>query len=163
MDASDQPGPDGHPRVPLGYARRVIRHALVLVLVVFALAACGGSYQQVQLVNKTSRPIAEVFIFPTGSANHGASRGMLAPDATLSVKVKSGNVDVLAVSAKVRVNAQQSETRTATQTLELKKPVSLVFHDSDQTPSGLDQPGTIGVVFQVLPDPESPAPPPETP
>jgi hypothetical protein len=139
----------------------VIRHAIILV--VCALAACGGSYQQVQLVNKTSRPIAEVFIFPTGSANHGASRGTLAPDATMSVKVKSGNVDVLAVSTKVRVNETQSETRTATQTLELKKPVSLVFHDSNETPPGLDQPGTIGVVFQITPEPEAPAPPAETP
>ncbi len=130
----------------------MIRHSLVLVLCV--VAACGASYQQVQLVNRTSRPIASVFIFPTGSANHGASRGTLAPDATLSVKVRSGNVDVLAVSAKIKVNEQQSETRTATQTLELKKPVSLVFHDSNHTPPGLDEPGTIGVVFQVTPEPE---------
>lgn len=124
-----------------------------------ALGGCGGaSYQQVQLVNKTPRPITEVYIFPTGSANHGASRGTLAPEATLAVKVKSGNVDVLAISAKVRVDATQTETRTATQTLELKKPISLVFHDSTQTPPGLDQPGTIGVVFQVTPEPEPPTP-----
>ncbi len=134
-----------------------MRHVLVLALCV--LAACGGSYQQVQLVNKTSRPIAEVFIFPTGSANHGVSRGTLAPDATMSIKVKSGNVDVLAVSTKLRVNDNETETRTATQTLELKKPVSLVFHDSNQTPPGLDQPGTIGVAFQVTPEPEAPEAP----
>jgi hypothetical protein len=114
-------------------------------------------------VNKTGRPITEVFIFATGSANHGASRGALAPDATMSVKVKAGNVDVLAVSEKLKVNDTQTETRTATQTLELKAPVSLVFHDSNQTPPGLDQPGTIGVVFQVTPEPEAPTPPPETP
>ena len=139
----------------------MIRHAIVLV--VCALAACGASYQEVKLVNKTSRPIAEVFIFATGSANHGASRGTLAPEATMSVKVKSGNVDVLAISTKIRVNDTQSETRTATQTLELKAPTLLVFHDSNQTPPGLEQPGTIGVVFQVTPEPEAPAPPPETP
>ena len=134
--------------------------AIVVVLaVVIGLAGCGASYQQVQLVNKTTRPITEVYIFPTGSARHGSSRGALAPEATLTIKVKSGNVDVLAISAKVRVDATQTETRTATQTLELKKPVSLVFHDSTQTPPGLDQPGTIGVVFQVTPEPEPPPSP----
>ncbi|CAN5896242.1 hypothetical protein BH11MYX3_BH11MYX3_33090 [soil metagenome] len=132
-----------------------------LVMLLALASGCGGaSYQQVQLVNKTPRPISEVYIFPTGSANHGASRGTLAPDASLAVKVKSGNVDVLAISAKVRVNDTETETRTATQTLELKKPVSLVFHDSTQTLPGLDQPGTIGVVFQVAPEPEGPAPAP---
>jgi len=136
----------------------VIRSAFLLVL--FAVAACGATYHQVQLVNKTSRPITEVFIFATGSANHGSSRGALAPDATLAVKVKAGNVDVLAVSEKIKVSDTQTETRTATQTLELKKPVSLVFHDSTQTPAGLDQPNTIGVAFQVTPEPPAP---PETP
>ncbi len=129
------------------------------MLFALAVVGCGGaSYQQVQLVNKTPRPITDVYIFPTGSANHGTSRGSLAPDATLAVKVKSGNVDVLAVSAKVRVNDTQTETRTASQTLELKQPVSLVFHDSTQTVPGLDQPRTIGVVFQVTPEPEPAAP-----
>jgi hypothetical protein len=129
----------------------VLRHALVILVV--ALAGCGATYQEVSLVNKTSRPITEVFIFPTGATNHGASRGTLAPDATLKVKVKTGNVDVLAVSAKIKVDAHQTETRQATQTLELKKPVSLVFHDSTETPAGLDRPDTIGVVFQVTPEP----------
>lgn len=132
-----------------------MRIALVLALAV--VAACGATYHQVQLVNKTSRPITRVYIFSTGSADHGASRGSLAPEATLAVKVKAGNVDVLAVSEKIRVSETQTETRTATQTLELKKPVSLVFHDSTQAPPGLDQPGTIGVAFQVTPEP--PAPP----
>lgn len=133
----------------------MIRSAIVLALC--AVAACGATYHQVQLVNKTARPITEVFIFATGSANHGASRGALAPDATMSVKVKAGNVDVLVVSEKLAVSDTQTETRTATQTLELKRSVSLVFHDSTQTPPGLDQPGTIGVAFQVTPEP--PAPP----
>ena len=136
----------------------MIRSAIVLALC--AVAACGATYHQVQLVNKTSRPITEVFIFATGSANHGASRGTLAPDATLTVKVKAGNVDVLAVSEKIKVNDTQTETRTATQTLELKKPVSLVFHDSNQAPPGIDQPGTIGVAFQVTPEPPEPPPAP---
>lgn len=131
---------------------------MIRSLFLFALvAACGGTSYQVTLVNKTSRPITEVFIFATGSANHGVSRGALAPDATLTVKVKAGNVDVLAISEKIKVNDTQTETRTATQTLELKRATSLVFHDSTQTPPGLDQPGTIGVVFQVSPEP------PETP
>lgn len=136
-------------------------HRLV-VLVAFALVGCSATYHQVQLVNKTPRPITEVFIFPTGSANHGTSRGALAPDATLAIRVKAGNVDVLAISAKVRVDPTHTETRSATQTLELKRPVSLVFHDSTQTPPGLGQPGTIGVAFQVTPEPEA-APTPDEP
>ncbi len=134
-----------------------------LVLALGGLAACGATYHQVQLVNKTSRPITSVYIFPTGSADHGASRGALAPDASLVVKVKAGNVDVLAVSEKIKVSETQTETRTATQTLELKKPVSLVFHDSTQTPPGLDRPDTIGVAFQVTPEPPPPPAPADTP
>jgi hypothetical protein len=123
-------------------------------VLIAALAGCGGaSLQTIQIVNKSPRPIAEVYVFPTGAGDHGASRGTVAPDATLAVKVKPGNVDVLAVSAKLRVDDKQSETRTATQTLEVKHPLSLVFYDSTQMVPGLDAPNTIGVPFQVTPEP----------
>jgi hypothetical protein len=112
----------------------------------------------VQLVNKTPRTIAQIFIFPTGSTNHGASRATLAPNGSTTVKVKAGNVDVLAVSEKIRVDETQTETRTATQTLELKGPLELVFHDSDQTPSGLDRPGTLGLTFRTPEPPKEPEP-----
>jgi len=130
-----------------------------LLIFGFALAACGApALHQVQLVNKTPRTIAEIYIFPTGSTNHGASRGSLAPNASSTVKVRAGNVDVLAVSEKIRVDDTQTETRSATQTLELKGPLELVFHDSDQTPPGLDRPGTLGLTFRAPPPPKDPEP-----
>lgn len=116
---------------------------------------------EVQIVNKSPRPITEVYVFPTGNANHGASKGTIAPEAKLVVKVKAGNVDVLAVSQRVKIDDKQSEVRTASQTLELKSPTVLVFHDSTQTVPGLDRPGTIGVEFQVPPEAEPPAPAPD--
>ena len=128
------------------------------IALVVVLAACGASTQEIQLTNKTARPITEVYIYPTGAQNHGASRGALAPEGTMKIKVKSGNVDVLAVSAKVQVSDKERETRTASQTLELTHPVSLVFHDSDQAVPGLDRPNTIGVEFQVTPEPTETAP-----
>ena len=136
------------------------RTALLLSLA-FAAGCGGAAMHEVSLINKSPRPITEVYVYPTGSSNHGASKGTLAPEGTMKLKVKAGNVDVLAVSAKVKIDDRQSETRTASQTLELKAPVSLVFHDSNQTPPGLDKQGTIGVSFQVTPEAEPPAQPEE--
>jgi hypothetical protein len=131
----------------------------LVFLALIAFSACGGpALHQVQLVNKTPRAIAEIYIFPTGAANHGASRGSLAPNASSTVNVRAGNVDVLAVSEKIRVDDTQTETRTATQTLELKGPLELVFHDSDQTPLGVERAGTIGVVFRTPTAPKEPEP-----
>ena len=133
------------------------------ILAILALgpgfAACGGpALHQVQLVNKTPRTIAEIYIFPTGATDHGASRGSLAPNASSTVKVRAGNVDVLGVSEKIRVGDTHNETRTATQTLELKGPLELVFHDSDQTPPDVQREKTIGVVFRTPPAPQEPEP-----
>ncbi len=129
------------------------------LLLAVTVAACGGApLHRVQLVNKSPRTIAEIYIFPTGAANHGASRGSLAPNASTSVQIKAGNVDVLAVSEKIRVDDTQTETRTATQTLELKGPLELVFHDSDAPPPGLDRPGTLGLTFRTPPPPVDPEP-----
>lgn len=130
-----------------------------VILAFVGLCACGGpALHQIQLVNKTPRTIAEIYIFPTGAANHGASRGSLAPNAASTVKVRAGNVDVLAVSEKIRVDDMHTETRNATQTLELKGPLELVFHDSDQTPAGVQRAGTIGVVFRTRDAPKEPEP-----
>jgi hypothetical protein len=90
------------------------------LMIAFALAACSPTYHTIKLVNRTDRPIEKIYIFPTGATDHGTSRGSLAPDASVEVKVAAGNVDVLAVSAKVRVNTKESETRTASQTVELE-------------------------------------------
>jgi hypothetical protein len=131
------------------------RAALVL------LAACGGpALHNVQLVNKTPRTIAEVYLFPAGSANHGASRGSLAPNATLAVKMKGGNVEVLAISEKVKVNQTESETKQASSTIQLVRPVSLIFHDSDQPAPAFEDKSSIGVTFRIDKQPE-PAPPAE--
>jgi hypothetical protein len=137
----------------------VNRHALLLSL---ALAGCGGAaMHDVSLINKSPRPITEIYVYPTGSSAHGASRGTLAPEASMTLKIKQGNVDVMVVSQRVKIDDRQSEVRTASQTLELKSPVSLVFHDSNQSVPGLDRPGTISVEFQVTPEPEAPAAPAE--
>lgn len=139
-----------------------MRNLLIASSLALALAGCGGAaMHEVQIVNKSPRPITEVYVFPTGNADHGPSKGTIAPEAKLVVKVKAGNVDILAVSQRVKVDDKQSEVRTASQTLELKSPTVLVFHDSTQTVPGLDKPGTIGVQFQVPPEAESPEPAPE--
>ena len=128
---------------------------------VAALAACSAPLHTVTLVNKTDRVIEEVYVYPAGASNHGTSRGQLAPNATVDYKVRAGNVDVLAVSAKVQIDDKTRERRTASQTLQLKGPVQLVFHDSDKTPPGLNAPNVFGVSFRVEKPPEPPEPPPE--
>ena len=143
-----------------------MRHATVIVSLALALEGCGGAaMHEVQLINKSPRPITEVFVFPMGASDRGPSKGTIAPEAKLVLKVKAGNVDFLAVSQRVKLDDKQSEVRTASQTLELKSPMVLVFHDSTQTVPGLDKPGTIGVQFQVPPeaDPPAPAPGPTAP
>ncbi len=131
---------------------------LRVAVLVFAVAACGGaSMQTVQLVNRTPRAIAEVYLYPAGAPEHGASRGSIAPGATMAVKVKGGNVEILAVSAKVKVDAHTRETRQASSTIELNRPLSVVFHDSEQSPPDLANKDVIGVAFHT------PPPPPETP
>jgi hypothetical protein len=134
-----------------------------LLACVVALAACSASYQPVKLVNRSPRVIEEIYVFPSGAANHGASRAKLLPGGSATVSVKSGNVDVLAVAAKERIDDTQSETKTATQTLELRGPLELVFHDSDQTPPDLTRKGTVGLTFRASTPPPAPPPPDDTP
>ena len=93
------------------------------------LVGCSASYQTITLRNRSPRAIEALYVYPVGAADHGASRGALARDATLALKVKTGNVEVLAVGAKERVDDGQSETKTASQVVELRGPVELVFHD----------------------------------
>ena len=128
--------------------------------ILFALAACGGpSTHQVTLVNQTPRTIAEVFVFSPGSSNHGSSRGSLASGASLVIKVRGGNVEFVAVSEKVKVNQTESETKQASSTIQLVKPVQLIFHDSDQPAPAFENKTQIGVTFRVSKEP----PPPEAP
>jgi hypothetical protein len=140
--------------------------ALVLALV---LVACGGAnLQTIQIVNRSPRPIEELYVYPTGAAR-GASRGVLAPNGSTSVKVKAGHVSVMAVSAKLQVDEHTRDRPSASQELELDSPTEVVFHDEGQAPPGLNRQGTIGVVFLIPhastpPSDESPAgPAPQTP
>jgi hypothetical protein len=130
----------------------------LFVLAMLALAACGGAhYQTISIVNRTPRVIQELYVYPSGSANHGASRGTLAPEGKTAVKVPQGNVEILALSAKVKIDEHTRDQPSATQQIELKAPTEVVFYDAGQKPPGVDQPGVIGVVFTVL---ASKAPPP---
>jgi len=123
-------------------------------VVVMLTITCGGpATHQVTLINKTPRTIAEVYLFAVG-ASHGASRGMLAPNASLVVKVRGGTVEVLAVAEKERVNQTESETKQASSTIQLVRPVELIFHDSDQ-PGAIERNkmDQIGVTFRVTTEP----------
>jgi len=137
-----------------------MRHLVFLLL---ALLACGGktgNYKAdyagpiaIELVNQTSRPIEEVFIFPSGSANRGTSWTSLKPGETTTVKIKEGHFELVAVSARRRIDAHSSEKPEATSQLELREdlkqtPRKLVFHD-DGDHAGVDAPGTLGVTFTL--------------
>jgi hypothetical protein len=137
---------------------RYIGFAFVILL------ACGGktgNYKvdyagpiQIQLINQTSRPIEQIFIYPRGETNRGTSWASLAPGAATTVKLEEGNFELVALSAKRRIDAKFSETPEATTQLELREdlastPRKLIFHDDGQTPMGVDQPGTLGVAFMI--------------
>jgi hypothetical protein len=121
--------------------------------------------QTLQLVNKTSRPIDAVYLYPPGAADHGAPRAKLAPNATAQVQVKAGRVEVLAVSAKVELDEHTRDVPSASQDLEVTGPAEVVFYDNEAAPPGLDRPGVFGVAFTQLgrrnpaPEPTSPPPP----
>lgn len=130
----------------------------LLILFVLVVGCGGAATHPVTLVNQTPRTIAEVFVFPPGAANHGASRGSLAPGASLVISVRAGNVEFLAVSEKVKVTQTESETKQASSTIQLVKPVQLIFHDSDQPPPAFENKHQIGVAFRVSKPPVEPAP-----
>ena len=114
------------------------------------LVACGSpAYQTLKLTNRTPRGIEAVYVYPAGATSQGSSRGRLAPGATLDLKVREGNVEVRAVAAMEKIDSGMRERKEASQTVELRGPTELIFHDSTQTI--LDRPGTIGVAFRVVP------------
>lgn len=119
-------------------------------LILCLLVACSSAASHsVKLTNRTPRAIEAIYVYPAGSSNHGSSKGALAPGAAMSVSIKEGNVDVLAVAAEEQLANGQRERKQATQTLELRGPLELIFHDS--TTTIVEQAGTIGVVFRVVP------------
>ena len=134
------------------------------LVIVLGLAACGGktgNYKtdyagpiQIQLVNQTSRQIDKIFIFPRGETNRGTSWTTIAPGAATTVKLKEGMFELVAVSAKRRIDNRWVETPESTTLLELREdlastPRKIVFHDEDTNPMGTDQPGTLGVTFMI--------------
>ena len=72
----------------------------ILIFVLVSLAACGGktgNYKvdyagpiAIDLVNQTSRPIEQIFIFPRGNPQRGTSWASLAPGEKTTVKLKEG-------------------------------------------------------------------------
>lgn len=125
----------------------------LLVVIVLALAACGQKTQTLNLVNRTPRKIVELYVYPIGSSNQGASRGTIAPNGTLTLKLPIGHLEVRAVSERFQVDDKTNETREASTALQLKKtPIDVVFHDSNAPAPGLDKPNTIGVAFRVSAD-----------
>jgi hypothetical protein len=133
-----------------------MRWPLLLVLIAVSGACSGAHVQTIQLVNRTPRAIEEVYIYPQGAVEHGKSRTSLAPNASASVQVKQGNIEVLAVSAKFQLDAHTRDRPSANLDVELKAPAQIVFYDDGQNPPELGRPGVFGVVFQM---PKSNAPP----
>lgn len=130
-------------------------HAAVLVFVLgLGLLACGSTPKHtVTLVNKSPRPIAELYVYPPGAANPGASRGRLEPNARTSVSVAEGAIEVRAVTIKERLDDVTSESKEASQVLQVKGPLEVVFHDATQNPPELARKDAVGVTFRVLPKP----------
>jgi hypothetical protein len=126
-----------------------------------ALAACGGaSYQTMHLVNRTDRAIEAIYVYPTGAADHGASRGGLAPSASTQLQVRAGRTSVLALSAKLKIDEHTRDQPSASQDLEISGPTEIVFYDAaGDKPPGLERPGVFGIAFQL----PKPAPPPPDP
>jgi hypothetical protein len=126
----------------------------VRFLVLVLLVACyPPKFQTITMTNQPPRKIEAVYVYPVGAKSQGASRGAIAPNGTLEVKTKQGNVEIRAVAAEERVGNER-ERKEATQVLELTKHADVVFHDSTQNVAM--KPGAIGVVFTILPAKEEP-------
>jgi hypothetical protein len=145
-----------------------------------ASLACGshtGNYKidyagpiALQLVNSTSRPIEEILIYPLGAKNHGTSWASLAAGEATTVKIKEGKFELIAKSARRRVDARSTEVAEASTQLELREdlastPRKLIFHDDGDTPAGVSERGTLGVTFIISKPAEEPEPsePPASP
>jgi len=132
-------------------------NAYVKALAFLVLAACGGApLQTIQIVNRSSRPIQELYVYPVGSANHGTSRGSVAPNGQTEVKVKQGNIEVMALSAKLQVDEHTRDQPSASGDVELRGPSQVIFYDEGAAPPGLDRPGVFGFAF-VIPKAQQPA------
>lgn len=118
---------------------------LALLLVV----GCSSTTHPIRIVNVTPRTIAAIYVYPLGAKDQGKSRGALAPNATLDVKMAEGNVEVRAVAIEETLENGQRENKEATQVLELVAPAEVVFTDSTQ--KVVEQPGKVYATFRVIP------------
>ncbi len=131
--------------------------ALALAVAATATTACGGTaYQTLTLTNKSPRPIEQLFVYPTGQPR-GPSRGTLAVDATTTVKMKPGGVDVYAISQKLIIDEHTRETPEASVTVELKRPLTVIFHDESTHPAEVDAADVREATFRVTPAPPADA------
>jgi hypothetical protein len=112
------------------------------------LAACAAPMQSIQIVNHTARPIEELYVYPQGAKDRGASRGALQPNGETKLQVKQGFVEVYAVSAKYQLDEHTRDRPSASQDVEVRTtPVQIIFYDAGHMPPGLDRPGVFGVAF----------------
>ena len=127
-----------------------------LLAIIAMLTACGGAAMQtISLQNSTERTIKELYVYPVGAKDHGKSRGSLAPNTGTQVTMPAGNVEVYAVSELVKIDDHHRDVPTATQALELKGPLRVVFFDNDNRPAEVAKPGVVGVTFVVAKKPAS--------
>jgi len=117
---------------------------------VLTLGACGGpALQTVRLVNRTSRPIDQIYLYPPGATAHGTSRGSLAPNASTQLRIKPGGVEVMGVSAKLKVDEKTRDQPSASLAVEVRGPTEVIFYDEGARPPGLDRPGVFGIGFVI--------------
>jgi hypothetical protein len=129
---------------------------LVLLL---AVASCGGKtgvYKNdysgsltLTLVNASPRPIESIYIFPMGMQNRGTSWTSLAVGASSTVKIREGNFQLVAVSARRRIDAKFTEVPEATTMVELRGNQTLVFHDDGQPAPGTNAKDALPVTFTL--------------
>lgn len=140
-----------------------MKAVLILFVVAWLVACGGGAMHTVALTNSTERTIKELYVYPAGAKDKGASRGTLAPSASTTVEMKAGAVEVYAVSETMKIDERTRDTPTASQGLELTSNLKVIFYDADQPkPAAVNQAGVIGVTFLVAakpaPAPAEPAP-----
>jgi hypothetical protein len=118
-------------------------------LVFLLVIGCSSATHPIRIVNVTPRAIAAVYVYPVGAKEPGKSKGALAPNATLDVRMPEGNVEVRAVAVEETLENGQRENKEATQVLELKAATEVVFTDSTQ--QVVEQPGKVYATFRVIP------------
>jgi hypothetical protein len=142
---------------------------LVLLLAVVSCGGKTGVYKNdyagsitLTLVNGSPRPIEAIYIFPMGSQHRGTSWTSLAAGASSTVKIREGNFQLVAVSARRRIDTKFTEVPEATTMLEVRANQTLVFHDDGQPAPGLGAKDALPVTFMLGESDEPPPAPTDT-